>query len=263
MEKIGSIIESLLLIDPRIGWPAHRPPIYEQCTHGWFFDSHINVLSLLIDEKLTGTIIELGSWLGRSAEYFVSVAPGATIFSVDIWDDEFIRNDPHYNGNDENMAILGVGPLYDRFLSNLWDKRALVTNGFKGVIPMKMDSIEALKLLSSGGDINAFLIYIDANHHFDAAYTDISTAIELFPNAHIVGDDWDYPDVKRAVIACGKKYHKEIYVDGNKCWTFSKDTCEKNKSKKRKSVHESQFPRAKHVLNTNASFTELLKAYNK
>ena len=48
------------------------------------------------------------------------------------------------------------------------------------------------------------VVYIDANHHYDAVFKDISVCLQLFPRAKIVGDDWDYPDVCRAVREVGQ-----------------------------------------------------------
>ena len=139
-------------------------------------------------------IIELGSWLGKSTTYFAKNAPKALIFAADLWDDEVIKADPHYNSNEENMAILRVGPLYDRFISNLWDylvdinpnssstsssSSSFSLSSLCGVIPMKMDSFEALQILSKL-NIQPNLIYIDASHHYNNVYRDIIACLTLF-----------------------------------------------------------------------------------
>lgn len=163
----------------------------------------------------------MGSWLGKSTTYFAKNAPNALIFAADLWDNAVIQADPHYNGSEENMAILRVGPLYDRFMSNLWEYLADIPNNrLTGVIPMKMDSFEALQILHRL-NISPNLIYIDASHHYDGVYRDVDTCLTYFPNADIVGDDWDYPDVRRAVEDCAEKYNLKIHVNSNKCWTYS------------------------------------------
>ena len=48
------------------------------------------------------------------------------------------------------------------------------------------------------------MIYVDANHDYLPVKEDIEKAMELFPNARIAGDDWDYEGVKRAVIECAR-----------------------------------------------------------
>lgn len=231
-DNFESTVRDLVRSDSRIGWPACKPQ-YEPLLHGWFFQSHIDVLKLLLDSN-TKCIVELGSWLGRSAQYFNRTVPNAIIFALDLWDDNVILNDSHYNSSAENMAILKAGPIYETFLSNMWESRCDILAGeLKGIIPMKMDGCEGLELLASWG-ISPHLIYIDASHHYESVYKDVSTAIRLFPSAHIVGDDWDYKDVRRAVIDVANLSGKEIFEVGYKCWTYSKAECMKERQKRRK-----------------------------
>lgn len=51
-------------------------------------------------------IIELGTWLGRSAMYFANKAPNAIIFTVDLWSNEFLLSDVHYTSSNQNIEIL-------------------------------------------------------------------------------------------------------------------------------------------------------------
>ena len=60
---------------------------------------------------------------------------------------------------------------------------------------MKMDGCASLKLLKEKGVI-VDVIYIDASHHYDGVIRDITVALDLFPSAKLIGDDWDYPDVQ-------------------------------------------------------------------
>ncbi len=39
--------------------------------------------------------------------------------------------------------------------------------------------------------------------------------------ALIAGDDWDYPDVRRAVTEISASTGRSICVEGGKCWTFA------------------------------------------
>ncbi len=160
--------------------------------------------------------------MGKSACYFCQNAPNAVVFCVDLWDNSVIEHDSHYAAVN-NKDILRRGSIYDQCLSNLWKHKY---DGSKGIIPMKMDGCEALHKLKEIG-VMPDLIYIDASHHYDGVIRDLSTAIDLFPAAHIVGDDWEYPDVQRATIDCARKFGLSIYVEDNKCWTYSKAICEK------------------------------------
>jgi hypothetical protein len=67
---------------------------------------------------------------------------------------------------------------------------------------------------------------------------DISTVLEFFPGVDVVGDDWDYPDVQRAVKECARKYELEIHVSGYKCWTYSKQRCDEASRENRKRDYE-------------------------
>ena len=89
--------------------------------------------------------------------------------------------------------------LFTISVYNLWNHKY---DGKKGIIPMKMDGCEAQILKEMG--VEPDLLYIDASHHYDGVMKDVSTAIDLFPSAHIVGDDWEYPDVQRAVKDCAQ-----------------------------------------------------------
>ena len=41
------------------------------------------------------------------------------------------------------------------------------------------------------------LIYIDASHSYEDVLADITTADALFPNAQIIGDDWNWKNLTR------------------------------------------------------------------
>lgn len=92
------------------------------------------------------------------------------------------------------------------------------------MVPMKMDSVEALLLLQSNG-IAPEVIYVDASHHYQAVIRDIEGCLVAFPEAVLIGDDWDYKEVRDAVKVVALKYGKDLYVHGNKCWTFAGNEC--------------------------------------
>lgn len=66
---------------------------------------------------------------------------------------------------------------------------------------------DGLSLFGLG--IKPDIIYIDADHHYDAAKSDILKSLELFPDAILVGDDYgNYEDVRRAVHECANEFMK-------------------------------------------------------
>lgn len=256
--------------------------------HGWFFESHVDVLQLLLDKENTSNfvllhtaaldmilthcnaaecIIELGSWLGRSAEYFARNAPNAVIFAIDIWDNSVILADKHYCNNPENMAILNVGPLHERFMSNMWEYKYQVKDGkVKGMLPMHMDAVEGLRILKDAG-VEPDVVYVDASHHFDGVYRDIGMTLDLFPGAHIVGDDYDYPDVRRAVQQLARERNLDVFESGNKCWTFSRDLCLQQRKKRKLKEEELEKSTVRSVqrprIEGKQSLKDLLNQYKK
>ena len=63
-------------------------------------------------------------------------------------------------------------------------------------------------------------MYIDADHHYDGAYKDVRSTLEKFPKAIIVGDDWDYVDVRRAAKELSEEFGRDLYVEQGKCWAL-------------------------------------------
>ena len=85
--------------------------------------------------------------------------------------------------------------LYPTFLVIVWDLK-------NKIIPIRADSVRGLEYLKKI-NVEPNIIYIDGDHHYEPAKRDISTALRLFPEAILVGDDYgNYEDVRRAVLEC-------------------------------------------------------------
>jgi hypothetical protein len=209
--------------DDRVGWPLTHQSLTTNL-HGWFRTGNETTLRRLLPQN-GECVLELGSWLGRSTKYICERCPQSAVIAVDIWLNEYFDDDSHYNKNDaEFSSILRSNSIYDQFLSNLRDHRVQDRSDgtVVGLIPMKMTSTEALKLIHELG-IEPSLIYIDASHHYDYVVSDVSTCLRLFPKAVLVGDDWDNNDVRRAVEDIAKAEKLQIFVQGKTCWTFAKE----------------------------------------
>lgn len=184
---------------PGIGFPKESSEAVK-FMHGWFLPTHNRVFSALIKPE-TRIIVEIGSWYGSSTKWLAEHAPQCTIFAIDTWDDDLIRNDNHYNnGTNDILVTLNKHPLYPTFLANL--------QSYKNVIPIRRRSVEGLELLHER-DIRPDIIYIDGDHHYEAVKEDISTCLRLFPRAVIVGDDYgNYEDVRKAVHELAQEHLK-------------------------------------------------------
>ena len=88
----------------------------------------------------------------------------------------------------------------------------------KGLVPLRMDTRQGLQLLADNG-IQPGVIYVDADHHYDGVFADVQLCVKLFPDAVIVGDDWDYPDVRRAAKEIADAEGRIVHAESNKCWT--------------------------------------------
>lgn len=193
-----------------IGFPSTKPDT-RPFTHGWFLQTHINVFSQLITPD-TKVIVEIGSWYGSSAKWLAEHSPDdCKLYAIDLWDDDFIRKDDHYQS--QKFKLLREHPLYETFLVNLWSNR-------DRVVPLRMDSVTGLEYLKSK-NVVPDIIYIDADHHYEAVMRDIGACLRLFPSAILVGDDYgNYDDVRKAVQECALAAFKTVHVDTNHCWTY-------------------------------------------
>jgi predicted O-methyltransferase YrrM len=181
-------------------WPAAKPGLPE-ADHGWLQED----TKKLLKESLSGTtriVVELGSWLGSSARYILGQAPNATLICIDHWDANRTR------------LSTGMEPepdLYQTFMANCWDYR-------DRLIPIRTDTVSGLHIVHDN-EVEPDVVYIDASHDYEAVLADIRTAVGLFPRAVLVGDDWDWPGVQKALTeigvsikttSCAWKYVPEI-----------------------------------------------------
>ena len=218
-------------------WPSARPDL-EVVEHGWLNRGNKRALQRAVAAGVaaaaaaasstpapgtTGTttsnaivVVELGSWLGRSARYLLEILPpSASLFCVDTWDKDLLLGAKldQYQVSAAAMAVLeNVACLLAQFQVNTWDLR-------HRLFPLKMDSVAGLRLLHGVGHrgghrerghdeerggacastLAPLLIYVDACHEYGSVLADLRACRALFPGATIVGDDWVWPSVRRAV----------------------------------------------------------------
>ena len=109
-------------------------------------------------------------------------------------------------------------PLWETFLVNLWPHRNRVS-------AIKNDSLTGLRIIADyltqlGERDTVSLIYIDADHRYDAVCEEIRLAHQLFPNAQLVGDDYTaHRPVRRAVCDMASLLGMTVQTDHN-CWYY-------------------------------------------
>ena len=182
-------------------WPAEKPDI-PPALSGWLQSSNQKMLAQLCTTK-TRVVVELGSWLGLSAKFFLDVAPNATVLCVDHWQGS--REHQHVEEWRSKLPI-----LYETFLVNLWEYR-------DRVIPIKRKTVEGLKVIHSLG-IHPDVVYIDASHEYKDVCWDVHTALELFPDSIICGDDWSWSDVQKAVSEIASNFKKKVHIEDGHAW---------------------------------------------
>jgi predicted O-methyltransferase YrrM len=157
----------------------------------WFGDLNKKVLSSIVPGLPKGSrILEIGSWLGRSAAFMLQLNPGVTISCCDTWEGDKSHQEQGLTDN-----------LFGRFKTNM------ETLGL-------LDRVEILQCDSKdlherlGPNNNYQLVYIDAYHSDDAAYQDVKTAYKHIENGRfIVGDDW--MSVGVGVVKAWREIRKE------------------------------------------------------
>ena len=192
-------------------WPDQKPDVPPD-DHGWFQGPNELVFKNLLSEK-TSCVIELGSWLGKSTKFIAQHAPNATIYAVDHWKGSPEHHEPHRTDVKDKLAT-----LYETFLVNLWEFKDRVK-------PLRMTTKEGLRLCYENG-VKPDVIHIDAGHGYDDVMEDIKASKSYFPNALLIGDDWNWTNynegdafsVRQAVIDYAYKERKLLNVLCNVWW---------------------------------------------
>lgn len=181
-------------------WPKKKPKVDKlpnDSSDGWLAEGTRELLA----RELTGKqriVLELGAWLGLSARFMLDVSPESTVITVDHW-----RGSPEHHRRKEWKEVLPR--LHERFLATNWSYQ-------KRLIPLKMTTIEGIRTVADHR-ISPDVIFFDAEHRFESLMEEIRVCHELFPAATLIGDDYDDPQVSRAVHEFASKSR------------FSVDTC--------------------------------------
>lgn len=185
---------------------AELPPPYEAIRllpldeHGWF-RNHRQLEAIFATESIE-TIIEIGSWLGKSTLFMASHLPeGGRIYAVDHWH----GSPEHQPGQHAHHKAMGY--LFHQFLSNVIH-RGLADK----VVPIRMESGEAAAALAVEPD----LIYFDGAHDYSSVKRDLNLWLPHASEKTILcGDDWRWPTVRRAVTEFAIENGFQIQPDDN------------------------------------------------
>jgi len=153
-----------------------------------YFDFEGYYSEVVVTAPTDSILIEVGCWLGKSTIYLAEVVKASgkdiRIFAVDTW---------RWQHNPEDLAGKPFGYIYHQFLANI---RACGVNDI--ITPLCLPSVEAAKYFE---DSSAFMVYIDAEHTYEAVRNDIAAwRKKIRPGGMLAGHDYTYADkVKQAV----------------------------------------------------------------
>lgn len=162
---------------------------------GWLPEANQKKLDELIKDYCVDNILEVGSFLGKSAIFFASRVSEVTC--IDNWKTE--------NWKTTHADALSHGEdFYDEFLANI-----LESDVFDRIAVRRGLTEEVYKSLEGVYD----LVYIDANHDYDSVKRDIEN-YERFATKIICGDD--YSERWNGVIkAVNERYGDKVKVTNN------------------------------------------------
>ena len=160
-------------------------------TSDWFSTS-IDGIQRTLKRHDPKSILEIGSWEGRSACWFLETYPEATITCVDTFE-----GSPEHSGMD-------VAGIRERFLKNTrpyWD-RITVKQGHS--------SRELYGLKPESFDV----IYVDGSHEEDDTLMDLILSFGLLkPGGVLLIDDYggvSFPGVRKAVDKFAAAFCKKL-----------------------------------------------------
>ena len=163
------------------GWPEERPPL-EPRVNGWFDEENATFLTPFV--KPGSSVLEIGSWLGKSAIWFAEHVGTEGI----VWTVDHFKGDP---GIMRTRQANEIPTLWEQFVSNCWDYREIIR-------PLRGSSSEALPFLAGSGCAPS-LIYVDGAHDYENAFRDVMLSCLLWPTTIVIGDDFNMADVRDAV----------------------------------------------------------------
>ena len=166
-------------------WPIDKPQ-GKKNFHGWLAEDNKTELTKIIKSFEAPLVLEIGTWLGLSARFFLK-GTKCKVITVDHF-----KGSREHHENPEWKAILDNG-LEQQARINLvnFQSRCLIVNGISSQVLPELFRLQ----------IQPDIVYIDGSHELDAVYTDIAQSISFFDTAIICGDDGNMPGVKKALSA--------------------------------------------------------------
>lgn len=165
-------------------WPAQCPNVTGQWAnkmHGWLSRGTWEMIRKHM--PTSGLILELGTWMGKSAQRMLSAESTIRLVCIDTWE-----GSPEINTMHRDM----LPAIFDHCRYHLWPYK-------DRVVLVKATTIEGMEILAGLG-ICPSMVYVDARHESEYVENDVRTSVRLFPEATLIGDDWTRMSVREGVI---------------------------------------------------------------
>lgn len=172
-------------------WSPSQATVAASCIAGFMFEEELFWLAQAAATRRT--IIEVGSWKGRSTKAMAMATPGI-VYAVDAWGVQASEIEMEKKAEDSPDEVM------HEFLVNMQGE----TLSGK-VVPIRMengDAIGTIKILMNSRGRRADMIFIDASHDEASVERDIKNYRPLLdPGGILCGHDYSttFPGVMRAV----------------------------------------------------------------
>lgn len=163
-------------------WPDTRPPCGPH-VHGWCV--HTEQWKALLSGIDRPIMLELGAWTGKTSAWLCEQFPELRLIAADVWTVTRPAAMLYLQNHWARWVAGGMVPAdqtpCDLYRSNLWGHR-------DRVVAVREASVAAMQAVAA--HIQPSVVYIDADHAYEAARPDIECAVQLFPESVICGDDY-------------------------------------------------------------------------
>lgn len=199
--------------DPYDGFqPIFKEPEFQN------WNSTHRALTLLVKQYKPRVIADVGVWKGMSAYTLATAQRSVRTDGYLIAIDTFLGSPEHWTRDrpDVHASLRfknGRPNLYDIFMSNM------VLTGMQGrVFPLVQTSDNAASIMRKN-NIRPDLVHIDAAHEYNAALHDIENYYDLLNKGGVmIGDDWNWFSVAKAVVHFADKTGLKVEIDHPKWW---------------------------------------------
>lgn len=181
-------------------WPDQKPQA-PTTTHHQPAPSTLEVCDQTIPRNAR-VIVEIGSFLGRSTRFLADLAQAAVVIAIDAW-----------HGPDVTSDSEGTGPrsgLLETFLAECWLYR-------DQIVPIRRPPALGLHQVAAAGVRPDAVVLTtgvpDPSAH--ALHTALTSTLDLFPQAWIIGDRWDSDDVRRTIHDACRERGRRAEPHGN------------------------------------------------